>query len=73
MAAPRCPARRRATAWEKLLSRLKTLLAALCIAPALAFVQTTAAPLEGRLKKIHDTKTIKVAYRTDALPFSFEA
>jgi len=54
------------------LSRLKTLLAALCIAPALAFAQTTAAPLEGRLKKIHDTKTIKVAYRTDALPFSFE-
>jgi len=31
-----------------------------------------AAPFEGRLKQIHDTKTISVAYRTDALPFSFE-
>jgi ABC-type amino acid transport substrate-binding protein len=30
------------------------------------------APFEGRLKKIHDTKTIAVAYRTDAVPFSFE-
>jgi len=30
------------------------------------------APFEGRLKQIHDTKTISVAYRTDALPFSFE-
>jgi len=30
------------------------------------------APFEGRLKKIQETKTIAVAYRTDALPFSFE-
>ena len=30
------------------------------------------APFEGRLKQIHETKTISVAYRTDALPFSFE-
>jgi ABC-type amino acid transport substrate-binding protein len=30
------------------------------------------APFDGRLKKIHDTKTINVAYRTDAVPFSFE-
>ena len=29
-------------------------------------------PLDGRLKKIQATKTIAVAYRTDALPFSFE-
>ena len=28
--------------------------------------------VEGRLKQIHETKTISVAYRTDALPFSFE-
>jgi ABC-type amino acid transport substrate-binding protein len=27
--------------------------------------------LEGRLKKIADTKTISIAYRTDAIPFSF--
>jgi ABC-type amino acid transport substrate-binding protein len=30
------------------------------------------APFEGRLKQIQETKTISVAYRTDALPFSFE-
>ena len=28
--------------------------------------------LDGRLKKIHDTKTVTIAYRTDALPFSYE-
>lgn len=28
--------------------------------------------LDGRLKKIADTKTITLAYRTDAVPFSFE-
>jgi ABC-type amino acid transport substrate-binding protein len=49
---------------------LKTVLAALCLVPALALAQGT--PIEGRLKKIRDTKTITVAYRTDALPFSFE-
>jgi glutamate/aspartate transport system substrate-binding protein len=54
------------------MSILKTLLAALCLAPALVLAQTASAPLEGRLKKIHDTKTIAVAYRTDAVPFSFE-
>jgi ABC-type amino acid transport substrate-binding protein len=53
------------------LSRLTTLLAALCLAPVLALAQT-ATPIDGRLKKIRDTKTIAVAYRTDALPFSFE-
>jgi hypothetical protein len=31
-----------------------------------------AAPFEGRLKQIQETKTISVGYRTDALPFSFE-
>jgi len=56
---------------EKDLSRLTTLFAALCLAPVLALAQT-ATPIDGRLKKIRDTKTIAVAYRTDALPFSFE-
>jgi glutamate/aspartate transport system substrate-binding protein len=54
------------------MSLLKPLLAALCLAPVLAFAQTTSVPLDGRLKKIQETKTIAVAYRTDALPFSFE-
>ena len=54
------------------MSPLKTLLAALCLAPALALAQMGNAPLEGRLKKIQESKTIAVAYRTDALPFSFE-
>jgi ABC-type amino acid transport substrate-binding protein len=47
--------------------RLAALAAALAL-PALAH----AAALEGRLKKIHDTKTVTIAYRTDALPFSYE-
>jgi ABC-type amino acid transport substrate-binding protein len=54
------------------MSRLHTAAAALLLAPALAFAQMASAPFEGRLKKIHDTKTIAVAYRTDAVPFSFE-
>jgi glutamate/aspartate transport system substrate-binding protein len=29
-----------------------------------------AAPLDGRLKKIRDTRTLAIAYRTDAVPFS---
>jgi glutamate/aspartate transport system substrate-binding protein len=50
---------------------VRLLLAAFCLVPALALAQ--AAPtLEGRLKKIRDSKTITVAYRADALPFSFE-
>src|ERR1700704_4439669 len=47
---------------------LKALLAALCLAPA----QSASVPPDGRLKKIYDTKAINVAYRSDALPFSFE-
>jgi ABC-type amino acid transport substrate-binding protein len=43
-------------------------LAAVLAVPALASAQT----LEGRLKKIHDGKTVTIAYRTDALPFSYE-
>jgi ABC-type amino acid transport substrate-binding protein len=54
------------------MSRLLASLAALCLAPTLAFAQMASAPFEGRLKKIQETKTIAVAYRTDALPFSFE-
>ena len=54
------------------MTRFKIVLAALCLAPTLALSQAATPPLEGRLKKIHDTKTIAVAYRTDALPFSFE-
>jgi ABC-type amino acid transport substrate-binding protein len=54
------------------MSRLISLIAALCFAPALALAQTGNASLDGRLKKIQETKTISVAYRTDALPFSFE-
>ena len=43
-------------------------LAALALAPALATAQAPA----DTLKKIRDTKTVTIAYRTDALPFSFE-
>jgi ABC-type amino acid transport substrate-binding protein len=50
----------------------RLLVAALFFAPAIAFAQMATAPFEGRLKKIHETKTIAVGYRTDALPFSFE-
>lgn len=52
------------------MSRLHLLLAALCLAPSFTLAQT--APLEGRLKRIQETKTIALAYRPDALPFSFE-
>jgi glutamate/aspartate transport system substrate-binding protein len=54
------------------MARLKMLFAALCLAPTIAFAQLAGVPADGRLKKIYDTKTIGVAYRTDALPFSFE-
>jgi len=54
------------------MSRRHILFAALCLAPALALAQMASAPFDGRLKKIQETKTIAVAYRTDALPFSFE-
>jgi ABC-type amino acid transport substrate-binding protein len=54
------------------MSRLQALYAALCLMPVLAAAQMATAPFDGRLKKIQETKTIAVAYRTDALPFSFE-
>ena len=50
----------------------RLLLAALFLAPSIAFAQMATAPFEGRLKQIHETKTISLAYRTDALPFSYE-
>ena len=52
--------------------RLIPLIAMLCLAPALALAQSGTPQFEGRLQKIQATKTIAVAYRTDALPFSFE-
>ena len=42
--------------------------AAVFAVPALVQAPT----LDGTLKKIHDTKTVTIAYRTDALPFSYE-
>ena len=54
------------------MSRRHLLIAAFCLAPAIAMAQMAKAPFDGRLKKIQDTKTISVAYRTDAAPFSFE-
>jgi ABC-type amino acid transport substrate-binding protein len=54
------------------MSRRHLLVAAFCLAPALALAQMAKAPFDGRLKKIQDAKTIAVAYRTDAAPFSFE-
>jgi glutamate/aspartate transport system substrate-binding protein len=54
------------------MQRFTVLFAALCLTPALALAQMASAPFEGRLKKIQETKTISLAYRTDALPFSFE-
>jgi ABC-type amino acid transport substrate-binding protein len=54
------------------MSRLISAVAALCLAPTLALAQLASAPFEGRLKKIQESKSISVAYRTDALPFSFE-
>ena len=54
------------------MSRLHALVACVCLSPVLALAQMASAPFEGRLKKIHETKTISVAYRTDAVPFSFE-
>lgn len=46
--------------------------ALLLVLVAILSLPATAAPvLDGRLKKIADTKTITIAHRTDAAPFSF--
>ncbi len=47
--------------------RLAAAAIAVLVLPALAHAQA----LDGTLKKIRDTKTINIAYRTDAIPFSF--
>lgn len=51
-----------------MLARTLLLVLALALAPALASAQ---AP-EGRLLKIKNAKLVTIAYRTDAIPFSFE-
>jgi len=51
--------------------KIAAALAALLLLPCLALAQDAPA-LDGRLKKIRDSKSIAVAYRTDAAPFSFE-
>lgn len=48
---------------------LRTVFAALTALMLASAVQ--AQPLEGRLKRIAETKTIAIAHRTDAMPFSF--
>ena len=48
---------------------LRTVFAALAALVLASAVQ--AQPLEGRLKRIAETKTIAIAHRTDAMPFSF--
>jgi glutamate/aspartate transport system substrate-binding protein len=50
---------------------IRPLLAAL--AAVLAVPPAQAATVEGALKRIRDRKTITIAYRTDALPFSYDA
>src|SRR5262245_2497431 len=47
--------------------RIVTLFIAVSFAASAAHAQ----PLEGRLKRIAETKTINIAYRADATPFSF--
>jgi len=37
----------------------------------LSAIGAVAQPLEGRLKIVHDTATLRIAYRTDSRPFSF--
>ena len=43
----------------------------LLIAATLAAASAQAQPLEGRLKRIAESKAINIAYRPDAMPFSF--
>ena len=55
---------------EKTMKVLAVGLVTLLLLPISSFGQDTA--LDGRLKKIRDTQSIGIAYRTDAIPFSFE-
>jgi ABC-type amino acid transport substrate-binding protein len=50
--------------------KLARALAALCLVPTVVLAQGTPA-LDGHLKKIRDSKTITVAYRSEAAPFAF--
>jgi ABC-type amino acid transport substrate-binding protein len=43
----------------------------LALALLVTAVTVQAQAPEGRLKRIADTKTVKIAYRADAMPFSF--
>jgi len=49
------------------MSRITTLFLATLFTAGAVHAQA----LDGRLKKIADSKTISIAYRTDATPFSF--
>ncbi|HET9595918.1 MAG TPA: hypothetical protein VFP65_10075, partial [Anaeromyxobacteraceae bacterium] len=49
---------------------IRPLLAALVA--VLALPTARAAPAEGALKRIREAKAVTIAYRTDALPFSYE-
>ena len=59
-------------AWHPLLARL-LLLAATLVAPAFVAAQTEDSPLEltGTLRKVRDTGTITLAYRSSSIPFSY--
>jgi ABC-type amino acid transport substrate-binding protein len=48
------------------------LAAVVALAAPLAFSVAHGQPLDGTLKKISDSKTLTIAYRTDALPFAYE-
>ena len=50
---------------------LAAALAALLLLPSIVLAQGAPA-LDGRLKRIQETKSIAIAHRTDAAPFSFE-
>ncbi|MDZ7652690.1 MAG: amino acid ABC transporter substrate-binding protein [Burkholderiaceae bacterium] len=51
--------------------QLITAVATLLLLPCIALAQGAPTPLDGRLKKIRDGKSITVAHRVDAIPFSF--
>ena len=51
---------------------MKVLAVAFAALLSLSFAAAGQEALDGRLKKIRDSQTISVAYRTDAAPFSFE-
>ena len=50
-----------------MLARSSLIAIVLALVPAVAFAQA----LDGRLKKIKDAKSVSIAYRSDAAPFSF--